>query len=197
MSHPLSHSTSTAPDPDRTTGDAGTPVFGVRDLTRTYGSGGGEVRALRGVSLDIAEGARLGIVGESGSGKSTLMRLLVALDRPTSGSIDFRGRPLGRTDRELADLRSQVQLVFQDPRSSLDPRLRIGDTITEPLHSPVLRGRRDVPAPASERLVEVMRQVGLDPDLARRYPHELSGGQRQRVAIARALAPRPDRKSVV
>lgn len=177
----------------RTTGSANpaVPVFGVRDVTRVHGSGASAVRALRGVSLDVAEGARLGIVGESGSGKSTLMRLLTALDRPTSGSIEFRGRPLGRTDRELADLRSQVQLVFQDPRSSLDPRMRIGDTITEPLRSPVLRGRRDVPASASDRLVEVMRQVGLDPVLAGRYPHELSGGQRQRVAIARALAPRP------
>lgn len=168
-----------------------TPVFGVRDLTRTYGTGPDAVQALRGVSLDVAEGARLGIVGESGSGKSTLMRLLVALDRPTSGTISFRGTPLGRTDRELADLRASVQLVFQDPRSSLDPRMRIGDTIVEPLRSPVLRGRRDVPASAGERLGEVMAQVGLDPSLARRYPHELSGGQRQRVAIARALAPRP------
>ncbi len=169
-----------------------TSVFTVDDVVRNFGRGEGRIRALRGVSLDVESGTRLGIVGESGSGKTTLVRLLAALDRPTSGSISFRGRPLGRRPRDLAELRAGVQLVFQDPRSSLDPRMRIGTSITEPLRSPLLRGLPGVPGDAGERLVEVMSAVGLDPALAGRYPHELSGGQRQRVAIARALAPRPD-----
>ena len=169
-----------------------TAVFDVEGLTRTFGRGDAAVHALRGVSLTVEPGTRLGVVGESGSGKTTLMRLLAALDRPTSGSLRFRGRPLGRRARDLSDLRSSVQLVFQDPRSSLDPRMRVGVSITEPLRSPLLRGRPDVPSDAAARLSEVMREVGLDRGLAERYPHELSGGQRQRVAIARALAPRPD-----
>ena len=168
-----------------------TAVFGVDHVTRTFGRGDGAVRALRGVSLEMRAGARLGIVGESGSGKTTLVRLLAALDRPTSGSVSFRGRPLGRRPRDLAELRAGVQLVFQDPRSSLDPRMRIGTSITEPLRSPLLRGLPGVPTDPGRRLAEVMAEVGLDPSLAARYPHELSGGQRQRVAIARALAPRP------
>jgi len=168
------------------------PVFSAHDVTRTFGRGDAAVPALRGVSLSVERGSRLGVVGESGSGKTTLMRLLAALDRPTSGTVEFRGRPLGRRPRDLADLRSSVQLVFQDPRSSLDPRMRVGTSITEPLRSPLLRGRPDVPSDVPARLAEVMRDVGLAADLAERYPHELSGGQRQRVAIARALAPRPD-----
>ncbi len=168
------------------------PVFSALGVSRTYGRGDTAAHALRDVSLDIERGARLGVVGGSGSGKTTLMRLLCALDRPTSGTVSFRGRALGRRPRDLADLRASVQLVFQDPRSSLDPRMRIGTTITEPLRSPLLRGRPDVPADAASRLAEVMADVGLDPRLAGRYPHELSGGQRQRVAMARALAPRPD-----
>lgn len=168
-----------------------TPEFDATDLVRVFGRGPQTVRALDGVSLHVAAGARLGIVGESGSGKSTLMRLLAGLDRPTSGTVRFRGEPLGRRRAELAELRANVQLVFQDPRSSLDPRMRIDDIITEPLRSPLLRGRADVPASASQRLTQVLDQVGLLPEIARRYPHELSGGQRQRVAIARALTPNP------
>ena len=169
-----------------------TPLFATHGLTRTFGRGGAAVQALRGVSLTVEPGARLGIVGESGSGKTTLVRLLTALERPTSGTVDFRGRPLGGRAVDLAELRSSVQLVFQDPSSSLDPRMRIGTSITEPLRSPLLRGRPDVPSDSAARLAEVMAEVGLDRRLASSYPHELSGGQRQRVAIARALAPRPD-----
>ena len=169
-----------------------TPVYAVRDLTRTFGSGHRAVRAVDGVSFDVPEGGRLGIVGESGSGKSTLIRMLAALETPTSGRLLFQGRPVaGQPESQLGFLRSAVQLVFQDPRSSLDPRMRVGQIITEPLRSRLLRGREDVPSDRSQRLAEVLEAVGLPLDAARRYPHEFSGGQRQRIAIARALAPRP------
>ncbi len=165
-------------------------LFGADDLTRVHSRGGLTVRSVDHVSLSVPVGARLGVVGESGSGKSSLMRLLCALDRPTSGTVRFRGRPMPTRDRDLAEVRTSVQLVFQDPRSSLDPRMRVGTIITEPLRSPlVLRSGR---VPQAARLAEVMEQVGLSAALADRYPHELSGGQRQRVAIARALAARVD-----
>jgi peptide/nickel transport system ATP-binding protein len=167
-------------------------LYEVRDLTRTFGRGQHEVRAVDGVSLDVPSGGRLGIVGESGSGKSTLIRMLAALDTPTSGQLLFQGRPItGLPESQLGFLRSAVQLVFQDPRSSLDPRMRVGQIITEPLRSRLLRGRDDVPSDRNRRLAEVLEAVGLPLDAARRYPHEFSGGQRQRIAIARALAPRP------
>ncbi len=166
------------------------PLYLVQDVVRTYGSA--KRSAVDHVSVGVAAGERLGIVGESGSGKSTLVRMMAALDRPSAGSIRFRGTEIaGLPERRLGFLRSAVQMVFQDPRSSLDPRMRVGDSITEPLRSPLLRRRRSVPVDHRARLAQVMLQVGLDPADARRYPHEFSGGQRQRIAIARALAPRP------
>lgn len=165
-------------------------VFEACDLVREFRVGRSSVRALDHVDCDVAAGQRLGIVGESGSGKSTLIKLLAALLRPTSGSIRFRGRELvGLRERDLGFLRSQVQIVFQDPRASLDPRMRVGDIVTEPLRSPLLRDRGGVDRDA--RMREVLDAVGLPPAAASRYPHEFSGGQRQRIAIARALAPRP------
>lgn len=167
-------------------------IYRVSDLVRTYGAGQHAVRAVDGVSLSLVRGERLGIVGESGSGKSTLVRLMAALDQPTAGEIIFGGRPISRLrERELGFLRSAVQLVFQDPRSSLNPRMRVRDIVTEPLRSKLLRGRPDVPTGA-DRLTEVLTEVGLDPSMADRFPHEFSGGQRQRIALARALAPRPN-----
>ena len=166
------------------------PIYEVRNLVKIYRRGPRPVTAVSDVTLDIRAGQRLGIVGESGSGKSTLIRMLAALSRPTSGEIRFAGESIvGRTEAELAWLRRGVQLVFQDPRSSLDPRMRVADIITEPLRSKIWRGLRR-PDP-QERVTELMRQVGLDPTDARRYPHQFSGGQRQRIAIARALAPSP------
>ena len=170
-----------------------TVLYEVQDLKRSFGRGTGAVEALAGINLNVTVGQRLGIVGESGCGKSTLVRLLTALDRPTSGEVRFRGQPVsGRPESALGLLRSSVQLVFQDPRSSLNPRMRVGAIITEPLRSRLLRGRDDIPADHRRRLAEVLDAVGLPQSAARRYPHELSGGQRQRVAIARALAPRPE-----
>lgn len=170
------------------------PLYTVRGLTRVYRRGRGSVTALDAVSLEVARGDRLGIVGESGSGKSTLIRLMAGLDRPTSGTVRFAGREIQRLpERDLAFLRSEVQMVFQDPRGSLDPRMRVGEIITEPLRSALIdegRYRRD-PAARERRLREVLDAVDLPADSARRYPHEFSGGQRQRIAIARALAPEP------
>ncbi|WP_051215162.1 ABC transporter ATP-binding protein [Granulicoccus phenolivorans] len=178
--------------PDPSTPDDPAPVYAVRDLTRVY-PGSRTVVAVDNVSLTVRRGQRLGIVGESGSGKSTLIRMLAALDRPTAGDIRLHGRSIiGVPERRLGFLRSAVQLVFQDPRSSLDPRMRVGDIITEPLRSRMMRHRSDVPDDHAARLTEVLEAVGLPADSARRFPHEFSGGQRQRIAIARALAPRPE-----
>ena len=145
------------------------------------------VHAVRDVSLQIERGERFGIVGESGSGKSTLLRLVCGLDQPTSGEVLVDGRPVhDQPGRRLGWLREKVQLVFQDPMSSLDPRMRVGEIVAEPL---VAQGRR---AGARERVVELLEQVGLTADMGQRYPHQFSGGQRQRISIARALAPGPD-----
>jgi ABC-type glutathione transport system ATPase component len=135
------------------------------------------------MNLAIQTGARVGIVGESGSGKTTLAKLLLALDTPTSGCVRFRGQTLPL--RDMGDFRRAVQVVFQDPRSSLNPRMRVADIVREPLECLHVEGDH------SARINEVIEAVGLPGDVATRYPHELSGGQRQRVAIARALAPRP------
>ena len=156
-------------------------------------SGHRHVQALDGIDLDVMPGQRLGIVGESGSGKSTLVRILDAITNPSSGHVWFRGQRIdGVRERELGELRSSVQMVFQDPRSSLDPRMTVGRIITEPLRSHLLRSRADVPKNPERRLAEVLEQVQLPPDAGAHYPHEFSGGQRQRIAIARAIAPRPD-----
>ncbi|SDE05493.1 ABC transporter ATP-binding protein [Auraticoccus monumenti] len=143
------------------------------------------VHALRGVSLEVAEGEQFGIVGESGCGKSTLLRIVAGLDRPTSGTVEVLGHRVdGQPERRLRPLRRSLQLVLQDPMSSLDPRMRVGDVVAEPLVAQRLPGRR-------ERVAEVLAEVGLPADAADRYPHQFSGGQRQRISIARALAPRP------
>ena len=173
-------------------GPAGRPLIEVRDLRRTYRRPRSSLRrppapveALRGVSFDVAAGGLLGLVGESGSGKSTLLRLLCGLDAPTAGSVHVDGRRVdGRPERELGFLRRQLQVVFQDPRSALDPRMRVRDVVGEPL-----LGRPDLDA--AQRVPEVLAEVGLPAGAADRYPHQFSGGERQRIALARALAPRP------
>src|SRR5690606_29452706 len=159
----------------------GDVLVSVRDLERTYRGG---VEARRGVSFDVRRGSRFGIVGESGSGKSTVVRLLAALDRPTGGSVTFDGTRIDHLrDRDLGFLRKRLQIVFQDPMGSLDPRMRVRDIISEPLGR--ARGR-------DERVAELLDAVGLPGDAGRKYPHQFSGGQRQRISIARALAPRPE-----
>lgn len=146
------------------------------------------IRAVDGVDLRIDRGQTLGLVGESGSGKSTIGRAIVQVQPVTSGEIRLDGVSLGRArGRALRRLRRRLQMVFQDPYSSLNPRHRIADIVGEPLViQGVGRGQ------ATSRAAELLERVGLDPRTAQRYPHTLSGGQRQRVAIARALAPGPD-----
>ncbi|MDR2931254.1 MAG: ATP-binding cassette domain-containing protein [Propionibacteriaceae bacterium] len=167
-------------------------VFGLNDVSVRFGGRRRSVEALRGVDLVIEEHERWGIVGESGSGKTTLLKLLAGLEAPTSGSLTFFDAALDLRRREtMAKLRSSVQMVFQDPRGSLDPRMTIADIVAEPLRSPLLRGRGDVPRDRAARVDEVLEAVGLDRSAKSLYPHEFSGGQRQRIALARALAPRP------
>lgn len=166
------------------------PIFVVDDVVKVYRDASQTVIAVDHVSLTVSSGQRLGIVGESGSGKSTLVRMLAALSRPTSGEIKFAGQSIvGRREADLAWLRRGVQMVFQDPRSSLDPRMKVGEIIAEPLRSRIWRGHPR-PEPA-RRVAELLDQVGLEAGDASRYPHQFSGGQRQRIAIARALAPSP------
>jgi len=149
----------------------------------------GEVRAVDDVSFDIHSGETLGLVGESGSGKSTLGRLILRLIEPTSGTIQLEGRNLLAANRgEMRRLRRDLQIIFQDPFASLDPRFRVEDIIAEPL---IIHRAAAGADGVRTRVNELLREVGLDESARRRYPHEFSGGQRQRVGIARALALRP------
>ncbi|MBL9117506.1 MAG: ABC transporter ATP-binding protein [Verrucomicrobiaceae bacterium] len=147
------------------------------------------IRAVDGVSFGIEEGKTLGLVGESGSGKSTLSRALIKLGPVTSGIVSYGGRQIQNwTEAEFRPLRKQMQMVFQDPFSSLNPRMTIGKIIDEPMgiHFKELTKRE-----RHERVASLMRKVGLDPASMSRFPHEFSGGQRQRIGIARALAVEP------
>jgi ABC-type glutathione transport system ATPase component len=172
------------------------PLLEIRKLTKLFplgesvfgGGASGEVRAVDDVSLDIHSGETLGLVGESGSGKSTLGRLVLRLIEPTSGKILFEGRDLLAASRgDMRRIRRDMQIIFQDPFGSLDPRMRVEDVISEPLviHEPMN------PSARRTRVGELLRAVGLDQSAMRRFPHEFSGGQRQRIGIARALALRP------
>jgi oligopeptide transport system ATP-binding protein len=150
----------------------------------------GDVKAVDGVDFDIKRGETLGLVGESGCGKTTTGRCILRLERPTAGEILFDGQDVNRMQRrELVALRRRMQVIFQDPYSSLNPRMKVGDIISEPIKvhgvEPDARRRRD-------KVRDLLSVCGLDPKFADRYPHEMSGGQRQRVGIARALALDPE-----
>jgi ABC-type oligopeptide transport system ATPase subunit len=177
------------------------PLIEVSGLTKIFdlaespfgGHRAGNVRAVDDVSLDICEGETLGLVGESGSGKSTLGRLILRLIEPTSGDIRFDGiEMLKANGSALRRLRRDMQIIFQDPFGSLDPRYRVEDVIAEPLilHRGI-SGESLNPDARRQRVRELLRAVGMDESAMPRYPHEFSGGQRQRIGIARALALRP------
>ncbi len=172
------------------------PLLDFRDVSRFFtvrqgvlGRVRGEVRAVDSVSLFVRHGETLGLVGESGCGKSTLARMAVRLLPPSSGDILFDGESVLSKEkgRDNAWYARRLQMVFQDPFSSLNPRLRIGSSIGEPLLAQGIASEE-----RRERVGEILRRVGLQPEHAGRYPHEFSGGQRQRIAIARALVTRPD-----
>ncbi|MFB7495914.1 ATP-binding cassette domain-containing protein [Streptomyces sp. NPDC056161] len=170
----------------------GRPLLQLSGLRKEFGGRTVHV-AVDDVSLDVHEGETLALVGESGCGKTTLTRLLLKLLEPTAGSVRFDGRDLaGLSAAELRAVRRQMQVVFQDPYSSMNPRMRITDIVAEPLvtHDPAARGRRGR-ARTRQRVGELLDAVGLDAGVQDRYPHEFSGGQRQRVSIARALALEP------
>jgi oligopeptide/dipeptide ABC transporter ATP-binding protein len=167
-----------------------TALLELKDIEKHYPArdGHGTVRAVDGVSLALNRGQTLGIVGESGCGKSTLARVIMRLIDPSAGIIRFEGNDITRlTVREMRRYRRDMQIVFQDPYASLDPRMTIGDIVAEPLeiHAIGSRGGREA------KVADLLALVGLDADAARRYPHEFSGGQRQRIGIARAIALEP------
>ena len=169
----------------------------VENLVKHFPVGGGmfskpagQVRAIDGVSFTLHRGETLGLVGESGCGKTTTGRCILQLERPTSGRILFEGVDLATvSEAELRKVRRRVQVIFQDPYSSLNPRMTIGQIIAEPLK---VHGIVQEAAARERRVQELLEQVGLLAQHARRYPHQLSGGQRQRVGIARALSLRPE-----
>ena len=166
----------------------------IENLTKTFRTRGffgkvKEVHALNGVSLTIHKGESIGIVGESGCGKSTLANLIVRLEEPTSGTIRLDGKDITHLkEEELRPLRRRIQIVFQDPYSSLSPRMTIGQIVAEPMR--VLGGHSEVEI--RERAETLLHMVGLQPGALARYPHEFSGGQRQRISIARALMTEPE-----
>ncbi|WP_326618744.1 ABC transporter ATP-binding protein [Streptomyces anulatus] len=173
--------------PPRVAEDAA-PLLEAVGLRREFGRGSGRVAAVDGVSLTVHAGRTLGIVGESGSGKTTLGRMLVRLLDPTAGRLRYGGREIGSLpEKELRSFRRDLQMVFQDPVASLNPRRSVGESVADPLRA---AGESDE-GRIRDRVGELLERVGLDPGRYERYPHEFSGGQRQRVGIARALAAGP------
>lgn len=170
-----------------TRADDAVPVFAVKDLTRSYRTRNGTVDALKGITLDVYRGEVLGIVGESGSGKSTLAKILVQLETSTSGSVSFENNEYGGMGRGMVkQFRRAVQMVFQHPSGSLNPRLKVKQSVSEPLTTAGSNSG------SAARVLQVLEEVGLPSDSGDRFPHQFSGGQKQRIAIARAIAASPE-----
>jgi peptide/nickel transport system ATP-binding protein len=192
----LPHADSAEGADRRSTADIGAPILEVRNLDKYYGISSGiftkstQLHAVKDLSFTVAKGETIGIVGESGSGKSTVARVLLRLNDVSNGEALFHGRDIFKMDaKELLAFRRKVQMVFQDPYSSMNPRMTIFDIVSEPwrIHKDILDKPR-----WRDRVVELLGLVGLKPEHADRYPHQFSGGQRQRIAIARALACDPE-----
>ncbi|RPE70934.1 peptide/nickel transport system ATP-binding protein [Pacificibacter maritimus] len=170
-------------------------VLEAKNLMRSFGGGTGffdrnkpVIHAINGVSFEIAEGETLGLVGESGSGKSTIGRAVLQLEKPDSGSVKFRGTELTTlSPPQLKPYRKHMQMIFQDPYSALNPRMKVGNFVAEPL----VVHQVESGSALTDRVAELFQTVGLDPSFMSRYPHEFSGGQRQRINIARAIALNP------
>uniref|UniRef100_UPI000623E8EA ABC transporter ATP-binding protein n=1 Tax=Allosalinactinospora lopnorensis TaxID=1352348 RepID=UPI000623E8EA len=192
---PLPESAGAAPEPARQAEPgAGEPLLKAENLRMRFKvrggpfSGGSDFYAVDDVSFDLYKGETLGVVGESGSGKSTLARMVMRLLQPTAGRVTFEGRDITRLpERRLRPLRRDVQMIFQNPYSSLNPRVTIGDSIGTALRVQGVRDTRLI----KTRVQELLERVGLEPRHYNRFPHAFSGGQRQRIAIARALILRP------
>ena len=169
---------------------AGTPLVEVRDLCKHFPVGAGAtVHAVENVSLQVERGETLAVVGESGCGKSTLAHTMIRLHEPTSGQVVLDGVDIsGLGNRALREHRAKMQIIFQDPFASLDPRRPVGRAVAEPLLIHKIAKGPD----ADEQVADLFTRVGLEPDMMRQFPHQFSGGQRQRVCIARALATRPE-----
>ena len=169
---------------------AGTPLVEVRDLCKHFPVGAGAtVHAVENVSLQVGRGETLAVVGESGCGKSTLAHTMIRLHEPTSGQVVLDGVDIsGLGNRALREHRAKMQIIFQDPFASLDPRRPVGRAVAEPLLIHKIAKGPD----ADEQVADLFTRVGLEPDMMRQFPHQFSGGQRQRVCIARALATRPE-----
>ncbi|MGI1660447.1 MAG: ABC transporter ATP-binding protein [Desulfitobacterium sp.] len=170
-------------------------ILEVKGLTKHFEVNGGlfrkkgKVRAVESISFDLFPSETLGIVGESGSGKSTLGRLILRLLKPTAGEVIYKGQEiLGLSNKEFSSIRSNLQMVFQDPYASLNPRVKIGDAIAEPM---VANKKVSNVKEAQEKTRELLEIIGLRADMYQRFPHEFSGGQRQRISIARAIALEP------
>lgn len=161
----------------------------IIQVEKIYKTGKQSMHAVKTINLTIEEGDILGIVGESGSGKSTLGKMIIGLESPTKGTISYNGTPLWVKGKYKRIRAGEIQTVFQDPQSSLDPRMRVKDIILEPLLA--LPKSQQISKGNPERLLQLMKRVGLKEEHLSRYPHEFSGGQRQRIAIARALITDP------